>query len=128
MRQGQRHRWLCTYTYLPQDLTALAHCQHWKHQSLLSGLTEVMCLQWVLNPAASAFYEEAGSAAAALGISVSIFAASARTCGLHAMQALVEGSGGCMRLYPSLQEAAMPQVQRPQASQPTPKVGKCNCL
>ncbi len=66
--------------------------------------------QWVLNPAAGAFYEEAGSAAAALGVTVSIFAASARTCGLHAMQALAEGSGGCIRLYPSLQQAAIAQV------------------
>ncbi len=68
-------------------------------------------VQWVLNPAASTFYKEAGSAAAALGVTVSIFAASAQTCGLHAMQALAEGSGGCIRLYPSIQHAAMPQVQ-----------------
>ncbi len=70
-------------------------------------------MQWVLNPAASAFYEEAGSAAAALGVTVSIFAASARTCGLHAMQALADGSGGCIRLYPSLRHAAMAQVILP---------------
>ena len=67
-------------------------------------------MQWVLNPDASAFYEAAGSAAAALGVTVSVFAASARTCGLNAIQALVDHSGGCLRLYPALQQAAMPQV------------------
>ena len=68
-------------------------------------------MQWVLNPDASAFYEAAGSAAAALGVTVSVFAASARTCGLNAIQALVDQSGGCLRLYPALQQAAMPQVR-----------------
>lgn len=67
-------------------------------------------MQWVLNPAASAFYEEAGSAAAALGVTVDIFAASPRTCGLHAVQPLASGSAGCLRLYPSLLQAPMPQV------------------
>ncbi len=67
-------------------------------------------MQWVLNPAASAFYKEAGSAAATLGMTVDIFAASPRTCGLHALQPLALGSAGCLRLYPSLQQAPMPQV------------------
>ena len=67
-------------------------------------------MQWVLNSAASTFYEEAGSAAAALGMTVDIFAASQRTCGLHAFQPLASGSAGCLRLYPSLQQAPMPQV------------------
>lgn len=67
----------------------------------------------MLNPAASAFYDEAGSAAAALGLSVDILVVSARSCGLNAIQALASGSGGVLRLYGSLQHAAMPQV-RPQ--------------
>ena len=67
--------------------------------------------QWVLNSDASAFYEEAGEAAAALGLTVDIFAMSPRTCGLNAIQALASGSGGCIRLYQSPQHAAMPQVR-----------------
>ena len=69
--------------------------------------------QWVLNSDASAFYEEAGEAAAALGLTVDIFAMSPRTCGLNAIEALASGSGGCIRLYPSPQHATMPQVQTP---------------
>lgn len=76
-------------------------------------------MQWVLNPAASTFYEEAGSAAAALGMTVDIFAASQRTCGLHAIQPLASGSAGCLRLYPSLQQAPMPQVHP--SARPLPK-------
>ena len=67
-------------------------------------------VQWMLNSGASAFYEEAGEAAEALGLTVDIFAMSPRTCGLNAIQALATGSGGCIRLYQSLQHAAMPQV------------------
>lgn len=101
--------------YLLQRLTTRAH----QPFALVSRVSADACLkesiqtvQWVLNPGASAFYEEAGSAAAALGVTVSIFAASARTCGLHAMQALVGLSGGCIRLYPALQHAAIPQARR----------------
>ena len=65
--------------------------------------------QWVLNSDASAFYEEAGEAAAALGLTVDIFALSPCTCGLNVIEALASGSGGCIRLYPSPQHAAMPQ-------------------
>ena len=89
-----------------------SHCLSFQAE-LVTVLQFGALVQWVLNSGASAFYEEAGEAAAALGLTVDVFAISPRTCGLNAIQALASGSGGCIRLYQSLQHAAMPQVQTP---------------
>ena len=67
-------------------------------------------LQWRLDPEAKSFFEEAGVAAASLGVTVDLFVASEAQCGLDLMQPLPEQSGGCLYLYQHIDTAAMPQV------------------
>lgn len=62
------------------------------------------------NPAAQQFYEEAATAAAALGVCIDVFAASNDGVGLAYLEPLSSISGGAMFLYPSLEDAALPQV------------------
>lgn len=68
------------------------------------------CWQAEPNPAAKHFYEEAAAAAAALGVCVDVYAASEEGLGLAYIQPLSRVSGGVMLLYPSLADAALPQV------------------
>lgn len=62
------------------------------------------------SAAARAFYEEAATAAAALGVSVDIYAVSSASCGLDSLEPLASRSGGVMYLYPHVDAAALPQV------------------
>ncbi|KAL0031778.1 hypothetical protein WJX79_006935 [Trebouxia sp. C0005] len=61
------------------------------------------------DPSARQFYEEAASAAAALGVCIDVYAASDEGLGLTFMQPLTSITGGAVFLYPSLDEAALPQ-------------------
>ncbi len=72
--------------------------------------------QWVRSGSARAFYEEAATAAAALGVSVDVYAVSAGGCGLDALEPLASRSGGVMYLYPHVGAAALPQVQHIQTT------------
>lgn len=73
-------------------------------------LTRAEVVQWVRSKSARAFYEEAATAAAALGVSVDVYAVSAGGCCLDAMEPLASRSGGVMYLYPHVEAAALPQV------------------
>ncbi|DBB07884.1 TPA: hypothetical protein ACH3X3_009279 [Trebouxia sp. C0006] len=61
------------------------------------------------DPAAKQFYEEAASAAAALGVCIDVYAASEEGLGLAYLDPLPSITGGAVFLYPSLDEAALPQ-------------------
>jgi hypothetical protein len=63
-----------------------------------------------INWGATAFYEQAGTVAAALGVCVHLYAASPHFLGLEVIHPLVASSGGTLSLYPSLDDAALPQV------------------
>ncbi len=69
-------------------------------------------MQWEPDEAAHEFYEEAAAGAAALGVSVDVYAASAGSCGLAQLGALASASGGALYLYPRIEAAALPQVRR----------------
>lgn len=68
--------------------------------------------------AATAFYGEAGAAAAALGVVVDIYAVSPTFVGLEALAPLALGSGGAVALYPSPDDAALPQDLYKRLSEP----------
>ncbi|KAL4424007.1 hypothetical protein ABPG75_001308 [Micractinium tetrahymenae] len=68
--------------------------------------------------AAREFYSEAGAAAAALGVSVDVFAACPHWMGLDLLEPLASASGGSMLLYRSLESAAMAQDVYKSISQP----------
>ena len=63
------------------------------------------------DPAALHFYEEAAAAAADLGVSVDIFAASEEGMGLTFLEPLNSITGGATYLYHALDEANLPQAR-----------------
>lgn len=65
------------------------------------------------NPRARVFYEEAAAAAAALGVSVSLYAACEDGMGLTYLEPLSSITGGALHLYPAVDEANLPQVSLP---------------
>ena len=69
-----------------------------------------MCLQFRPDKSAKAFYEEAAIAAASLGVCVEVYVASPSSCSLELMEPLASNSGGILHLYPTLEQAALPQV------------------
>jgi hypothetical protein len=72
--------------------------------------TAYYMLQSQPDESAVAFYEEAAVAATAVGVAVDIYAVSPLACGLDMLGCLAGSSGGSMYLYPSLEQAALPQV------------------
>jgi len=62
---------------------------------------------------AAEFYEDSAVAATAVGVAVDIYAVSPLACGLDMLGCLASSSGGSMYLYPSLEQAALPQVTSP---------------
>lgn len=63
------------------------------------------------DPAALHFYEEAAAAAADLGVSIDVFAASEEGMGLTFLEPLNSITGGATYLYHVLDEANLPQVR-----------------
>lgn len=69
-----------------------------------------MQLQYpVQDPQAKAFYEQAAVAAASMGIVVDVYAAARGYVGLQTLEPLVNSTGGALYLYPSAEEATLPQ-------------------
>lgn len=73
--------------------------------------------------AARQFYEQAAVAAASLGVCVDIFVAGVRHAGLAQLEPLANSTGGALFLYPSLEEAAMPQDLYRRLSVPHARAG-----
>lgn len=71
-----------------------------------------VCTLWqlVVNTEASGFFEEAGVAAAALGVCCDVYALCPHFVGLELVQPLAGRSGGVVRLYHTLDDAPLPQV------------------
>lgn len=63
------------------------------------------------DPAALHFYEEAAAAAADLGVSIDVFAASEEGMGLTFLEPLNSITGGATYLYHALDEANLPQAR-----------------
>jgi hypothetical protein len=63
----------------------------------------------VQDPQAKAFYEQAAVAAASMGVVVDVFAAARGYVGLQTLEPLVINTGGALHLYPSAEEATLPQ-------------------
>jgi hypothetical protein len=63
-----------------------------------------------LPPSTRQFWEQAAVAAASLGVCIDLHAVGATALGLPVLGQLPNASGGAMFLYPSPDEAAMPQV------------------
>lgn len=63
----------------------------------------------VIDPEAREFYEEAAAAAASLAVCIDVFAVAEEGCGLAAIEPLAAATGGGMFLYPSPEDAALPQ-------------------
>ena len=61
------------------------------------------------DPQAKAFYEQAAVAAASLSVNIDLYAAANGFIGLQTLEALPNGTGGAMYLYPSVEEATLPQ-------------------
>lgn len=72
----------------------------------------------VIQEEARDFWVEVGAAAAALGISVDIFAACAGWIGLKLLEPLATKSGGSLLLYSSLEAAPLPQDVYKSVTQP----------
>lgn len=69
-----------------------------------------MQLQYpVQDPQSKAFYEQAAVAAASMGIVVDVYAAARGYVGLQTLEPLVNSTGGALYLYPSAEEATLPQ-------------------
>jgi hypothetical protein len=69
-----------------------------------------MQLQYpIQDPASRAFYEQAAVAAASMGVMVDVFAAARGFVGLQTLEPLVNSTGGALYLYPSAEEATLPQ-------------------
>ena len=66
--------------------------------------------QWEPNEAARPFYEEAGAAAASLGVAVDVYALGEDSFGLDMLEPLPGCSGGALQLYPRIEDAALPEV------------------
>jgi len=67
-------------------------------------------LQVVIDDDSREFYEEAAAAAASLAICIDLYVVSPTAVGLRCLEPLAVSSGGAVYLYPSLEEAALPQV------------------
>jgi hypothetical protein len=63
----------------------------------------------VQDPQSKSFYEQAAVAAASMGIVVDVYAAAKGYVGLQTLEPLVNSTGGALYLYPSAQEATLPQ-------------------
>jgi hypothetical protein len=69
-----------------------------------------MQLQYpVQDPQSKAFYEQAAVAAASMGIVVDVYAAARGFVGLQTLEPLINSTGGALHLYPSAEEATLPQ-------------------
>lgn len=69
-----------------------------------------MQLQYpVQDPQSKAFYDQAAVAAASMGIVVDVYAAARGYVGLQTLEPLVNSTGGALYLYPSAEEATLPQ-------------------
>eukprot|EP00878_Enallax_costatus_P044208 GHUV01052560.1.p2 GENE.GHUV01052560.1~~GHUV01052560.1.p2 ORF type:complete len:101 (-),score=34.94 GHUV01052560.1:237-539(-) len=63
----------------------------------------------VQDPKSKAFYEQAAVAAASMGVVVDVYAAARGFVGLQTLEPLVNSTGGALYLYPSAEEATLPQ-------------------
>ena len=81
----------------------------WVRRYVIAGEAKVWA-QWEPNEAARPFYEEAGGAAASLGIAVDVYALGEASFGLDMLQPLPNRSGGTLLLYPLIEDAALPEV------------------
>mmetsp|Transcript_35145 Transcript_35145/g.91272 ORF Transcript_35145/g.91272 Transcript_35145/m.91272 type:complete len:638 (-) Transcript_35145:739-2652(-) len=63
----------------------------------------------VVDPRGGAFYEEAASAAAALGVAVDLYIVATEVVGLDCLEPLASSSGGHVCWYLSVDDAALPQ-------------------
>lgn len=90
----------------------IPHCHACPLPPLTSARTLHACkfAQVVVAWEASDFYEEAGVAAAALGVCVDVYAVCPAFVGLDLLHPLAARSGGMVRLYPSTEDAPLPQV------------------
>lgn len=79
-------------------------------------------LQIAIDPEAREFYEEAAAAAAAMAVCIDLYVVSEAGCGLSAIEPLTVSTGGLLFLYPTPQQAALPQVLVPPS--PARNVGK----
>lgn len=61
------------------------------------------------DPKSRSFYEQAAVAAASMGVVVDVFAAARGYIGLQMLEPLVNSTGGALYLYPSAEEATLPQ-------------------
>jgi hypothetical protein len=61
------------------------------------------------DPKSRAFYEQAAVAAASMGVVVDVYAAARGYIGLQTLEPLVNSTGGALYLYPSAEEATLPQ-------------------
>ncbi|WIA11779.1 hypothetical protein OEZ85_011873 [Tetradesmus obliquus] len=61
------------------------------------------------DPKSRSFYEQAAVAAASMGVVVDVFAAARGYIGLQTLEPLVNSTGGALYLYPSAEEATLPQ-------------------
>ena len=67
-------------------------------------------MQVAIDEESREFYEEAAAAAASLAICIDLYIVSPAAVGLRCLEPLAISSGGAVYLYPSLDEAALPQV------------------
>lgn len=63
----------------------------------------------VQDPKSKAFYDQAAVAAASMGVVVDVYAAARGYVGLQTLEPLVNSTGGALYLYPSAEEATLPQ-------------------
>jgi hypothetical protein len=61
------------------------------------------------DPKSRSFYEQAAVAAASMGVVVDVYAAARGYIGLQTLEPLVNSTGGALYLYPSAEEATLPQ-------------------
>lgn len=81
------------------------------------------------EPSARAFYEQAAVAAASMGVVVDVFAAARGFVGLTTLEPLANSTGGVLHLYPSAEEATLPQdLHRCAAAAPHSVVPACALL
>lgn len=63
----------------------------------------------VQDPKSKTFFEQAAVAAASMGVVVDVYAAARGFVGLQTLEPLVNSTGGALYLYPSAEEATLPQ-------------------
>lgn len=108
--------WVCSNCFAlsrlerPCLLIVLLCCVAWRLTFIYVWQVTDLQLQYpVQDPQSKAFYEQAAVAAASMGIVVDVFAAARGYVGLQTLEPLVNSTGGALYLYPSAEEATLPQ-------------------